>query len=77
MAMNRIEKLERVAQSQFIGLLPEYHKKMGEALIHALANWVPEENIGDALNDIRYYSERVLKEVDEDAHHSRYGDGLG
>lgn len=66
-----------VATSRFLGLLPEYHKRMAEALLHALANWVPAEHINDALNDVRYYSEQVLKEVEVDSHHSRLGRYVG
>jgi len=66
-----------VASSRFLGLLPEYHKRMAEALIHGLINWIPNEHIGDALNDVRYYSEQVLKEVEADAHHSRLGRYVG
>ena len=75
--MERQEKLERVASTQFVGLLLEYHKKMAEAMIHALANWIPKEHIDDALNDVRYYSEQVLKEIEMDASHSRLGRYVG
>ena len=75
--MERQEKLEMVAVSRFLGLLPEYHKRMAETLIHALANWVPTEHIGDALNDVRYYSEQVLKEVEEEALKTRCGRYIG
>lgn len=70
--MVRQEKLEQVALVQFSGLLPEYHKRMAEAAIHALANWVPDEYVDDALNDIRYFSNRVRCEVDGDVRRSRY-----
>ena len=50
---------------------------MAEAMIHALANWIPKEHIDDALNDVRYYSEQVLKEIEMDASHSRLGRYVG
>jgi hypothetical protein len=70
--LDRIEKLEAVASSRFLGLVPEYHKRMGEALVHALANWVPKEHIEDALSDIQYYSDKVLRELETDIHCSRF-----
>ena len=75
--MERQEKLEMVAVSRFLGLLPEYHKRMAESLIHALTNWIPVEHINDTLNDVRYYSEQMLKEVEEEAPQTRCGRYIG
>ena len=70
--MDKQEKLERAATSYFCGLMVEYHRKMGEALIHALVNWIPVEHIADALNDVRYFSGKVIEELNRDVErHSR------
>jgi len=75
--MERQEKLEAVAVSRFLGLTVEYHKRMGEALIHALVSWIPEDHIDGALSDVRYYSDQLLKEVEAEVLKTRLGRYIG
>lgn len=70
--MERQEKLERVALTYFAGLPVDYHRRMAGAMVHALTNWVPTDHVDDALNDVRYFSEQILKKLEEDIHRSRY-----
>ena len=70
--MERQEKLERVALTYFAGLPVDYHRRMAGAMVHALTNWISAEHVDDALNDVRYFSEQTLKELEEDIHRSRY-----
>jgi hypothetical protein len=70
--MEHIHRVEAAAVKSFDGLLTEYHKRMAEAMIHALANWVHEEDVEDIVSDILFYRSKIEAEVVVDAQRSRH-----
>jgi hypothetical protein len=70
--LEHTHRVEATAMQSFDGLIVDYHKRMAEAMIHALANWVHEEDVEDIISDILFCRGKIEVEVGGDAQRSRY-----
>jgi len=69
--LEHVHLIESEALKSFSGLIMDYYLRMGEAMVHALANWIHEEDADDVLSDIKFYRDRVLVLIDDDVHRER------
>jgi len=54
------------------GLPVEYHKRLADRVVACLGNWIPEEHLEDALNDMRYHRRQIESLLVEDTQRPRH-----
>lgn len=69
-----IEKIDAAVDDAYRGLLPEYHKTLGERLVHMVGIWIDKDCLEDVLCDIKYCRGTVDALIEEDAQRNRHGD---
>jgi len=68
-------KLYYVWESAIAGVPTEYHKRLADRVVGALADLVPEDRVDEAVERIRYHRAQIDSIIEEDRGRSRVPNG--
>ena len=69
--MEHVERIKSVIDSAYSGIVTDYHMVLGKDIGYALATWIPEELVEDAVCEIWNAHRHVQKMVERDISRTR------